>query len=232
MIKKRADLRPKIWHLSARSEKVADRSRLGDHNTMLLVLIVGACSLHRKRESVDLGSRSGRPGKGRHRDSHNQGKHFDLWGWAKGGESLHHWRHRPAPVAEVQIPAPMSRSGNWSNVRTLYHCTDRDSARSIMSNMQFKPGKPGMFGEGIYFAATPEQARAKAKIAGIEDGVTITADVFLGFVLEVPAARNSLTKEEVYEHGCHSVHGITDSGDDYVVFKPDSIQKIVGADGL
>jgi hypothetical protein len=141
-------------------------------------------------------------------------------------------RGKPAPVIEVPIPAPLKRSGGWDNVKTLYHCTNQKFARLIISNMEFKPGNSGMFGAGIYFAASPEKAKYKARTSKDGNPVTITAEVFLGFMLDVPSARNSLTKEEVYKYGCHSVHGVANSGDEYIVYKADSIQKVVGVTGL
>jgi hypothetical protein len=126
----------------------------------------------------------------------------------------------------------MNRTGNWSNMKTLYHCTNQDSARSILSNMEFRPGKSGMFGPGIYFAATPRKAKHKAMMDGNGHAVTIAAEVFLGFMLQVPSARHSLTKEEVYSYGCHSVHGLANSGDEYIVFTSDNIRKVVGVAGL
>jgi hypothetical protein len=142
----------------------------------------------------------------------------------------HHHHHHPPPTG-ITIPAPLKRTGDWHNIKTLYHCTKREFARSIVSNMEFKPGKSGMFGAGIYFAETPEQAKSKAANDGNGDAVTVTAEVYLGFMLEVPSARHSLTKDEVYSYGCHSVHGLASGGSEYIVFTPHSI-RVTGVVGL
>jgi hypothetical protein len=47
-------------------------------------------------------------------------------------------------------------------------------------------------------------------------------------MLEVPGARNGLTKEEVYSYGCHSVHGKARTGDEYVVFDPQNVVRVTG----
>jgi hypothetical protein len=78
-----------------------------------------------------------------------------------------------------------------------------------------------MFGPGIYFAGCKEDAHVKA-LHGKD--VTIVAVVWLGFTLEVPSARNDLTREAVYNYGCHSVHGKTRStGDEWVIFDTQNI---------
>jgi hypothetical protein len=75
-----------------------------------------------------------------------------------------------------------------------------------------------MFGPGIYFAENPSDAKRKARPSNVQpgNGMVIRAHVWIGWVLVVPGARNSLTKEEVYSYGCHSVIGRA-TGDEYVV---------------
>jgi hypothetical protein len=75
-----------------------------------------------------------------------------------------------------------------------------------------------MFGPGIYFAETVEDARRKAQHVQRGDAVVLQAYVWMGFVLEVPSKRDTLTKEEVYSYGCHSVRGQANRGKEYVVY--------------
>jgi hypothetical protein len=90
-----------------------------------------------------------------------------------------------------------------------------------------------MFGGGIYFADSEYAARKKALHAPSYDCVVITAKVWLGFMLEVPSAMSDLTKHEVYDYGCHSIHGKTRrTGDEYVTFDQHNIIAFIRFDGL
>jgi hypothetical protein len=82
-----------------------------------------------------------------------------------------------------------------------------------------KPGNHGMYGAGIYFAATPEAARRKARFDGSGDDVLITAEVWVGIMLEVRAPMGHLNMQLLRSYGCHSVHGVGGNGDEFVVFK-------------
>lgn len=46
-------------------------------------------------------------------------------------------------------------------VRTVYHATTRESVESILNDQFLKPGSNGMFGPGIYVAATPLISKMK-----------------------------------------------------------------------
>jgi hypothetical protein len=131
------------------------------------------------------------------------------------------------------MPQGLRRSGNWFNVKTLYHCTNRFAAGSIRYSGDFEPGRKGMFGPGIYFAESARAARTKSRHATADDCVVITAHVWLGFMLEVPCAMNDLTMKDVYDYGCHSIHGKTRStGDEYVIFEPRNVLRMSGFEGL
>jgi hypothetical protein len=56
--------------------------------------------------------------------------------------------------------------------------------------------------------------------------VVITAKVWLGFTLQVDDSRSTLTKEEVYSYGCHSIHGTRQNGDEYVVFDAENVASV------
>jgi hypothetical protein len=117
--------------------------------------------------------------------------------------------------------------GGWLNTRKLYHATSVESARSIRRSGRFKPGSQGLFGAGIYFAATKEAAQDKAR-HGYD--VVITVIVWLGFMLEVPkalAGQIPLTRQLVYEFGCHSIHGTgLQTGEEGVVFDAQNIVEL------
>jgi hypothetical protein len=83
-----------------------------------------------------------------------------------------------------------------------------------------------MFGPGIYWATTKSKAKSKALYATAGESVVITAKIWLGFMLYVPAARPTLTREEVYGYGCHSIHGKARSGDEYILFDPENVASV------
>jgi hypothetical protein len=83
-----------------------------------------------------------------------------------------------------------------------------------------KPGSSGMYGAGIYFALTPDDARRKARSHGSVDDVVITADVWVGMMLEVKSPMAHLNGHLVCGYGCNSVRGSGGNGDEFVVFRP------------
>jgi hypothetical protein len=48
--------------------------------------------------------------------------------------------------------------------RTLYHQTTLEGALAIIAQHKFKPSKNGWFGDGIYFAGSPEDTKKKRMI--------------------------------------------------------------------
>jgi hypothetical protein len=137
--------------------------------------------------------------------------------------SSEHW---PDPVQKKAIPYGLSRSGHWGNYKNVYHCTNREAARSIFASGKFRPGDSGMWGPGIYFAETEADARRKAQHATDGRCVIIGAKVWLGFVLEVPEARGYLRQQDVYDYGCHSVRGKANRGYEYVMYDPRNVREI------
>jgi hypothetical protein len=124
-------------------------------------------------------------------------------------------------------------AGGWLNTRKLYHATSAASARSIRQSGQFRPGTGGLFGAGIYFAATKQAAQKKSRHG---NGAVITVMVWLGFTLEVSkpkAGQFRLSQQMVCEFGCHSVHGTgIQTGEEWAVFYPQNIVELCHFEGL
>jgi hypothetical protein len=79
-----------------------------------------------------------------------------------------------------------------------------------------------MFGGGIYFAESPEEAKRKALLSNAPygDRMVIRAHIWMGWMLEVPGPMKGLTKDSVVSYGCHSVRGKdrTPAGYEFVVY--------------
>jgi hypothetical protein len=130
----------------------------------------------------------------------------------------------PDQCGQSDLPPNTSKTSNPQEVRTLYHATSRHAAQEIQSSGEMKPGTRGMYGAGMYFASTKEDARRKARFDGSGEDMLITADVWVGCMLEVRSPMGHLTGELVRSYGCHSVHGIGGNGDEFVVFRPHRIR--------
>jgi hypothetical protein len=87
-----------------------------------------------------------------------------------------------------------------------------------------------MYGGGIYFAKTEQDARRKARFDGSGDDALIIADVWLGPMLELRTAMPNLHGRLVRSYGCTSVHGCGGNGDEYVVYRPHrvNVKQIIG----
>merc|ERR1712113_713778 len=85
----------------------------------------------------------------------------------------------PAPA-----PAP-SASPSGSNVMTLYHQTSPEIAALILKT-NFKPGKDGWCGGGIYFATSPDATHTKAIGVESHTGFILEVQVDVGKVLHLP----------------------------------------------
>ncbi|CAD7925521.1 unnamed protein product [Amoebophrya sp. A120] len=68
----------------------------------------------------------------------------------------------------------------WNGKVTMYHATDRQSARSIINQQHMSPGSGGMLGPGIYFSMNCEAASRKRRRYDDDDQVTLSATVDLG----------------------------------------------------
>lgn len=95
----------------------------------------------------------------------------------------------------------------YLGVRKVYHATTTASGNSIMNDRALKKGKNGMFGPGIYFAATSDIARMKCRHVHHDVDVFVHCNVDFGFALVLEEPHNDLSLEELREYGCNSVMG-------------------------
>ena len=109
------------------------------------------------------------------------------------------------------------------HVRTLYHQTDADAARSIKSSQSFRLGKDGLAGAGIYFAVSKSDTDHKAH----KKGVILSADVRLGRVKKISSSGDgSITFESLQSEGYDSVEIPRPGGTEFVVYSPDQVRQV------
>jgi hypothetical protein len=93
------------------------------------------------------------------------------------------------------------------------------------------PGKGGLFGGGMYFAATPEIAMYKQAKDGFRMGAAILLTVLVDFgdALVIEGSAHNMTNEILNARGCQSVFGRQNpaSGWEYVVYDSDRIIEFV-----
>lgn len=114
-----------------------------------------------------------------------------------------------------------SISGYPELILKLYHETDELGVAGIHDIQMMKAGSDGMLGGAIYFAETPEEARAKSE----HKGIMLEVLVRVGWILVLTReANHSLSKEMIQSVGCDSVKSIGHlTGPEYVVYDPDQI---------
>jgi hypothetical protein len=111
--------------------------------------------------------------------------------------------------------------------RTLYHQTDPEAAKAILSTQCMRRGEKGMVGGGIYFAETPLATQHKA----LHHGVILAADVKLGkFKLIAQDGDRGITFQSLVQQGCDSVMFFRPGGTEYVVYSSDQVTNIRVAD--
>lgn len=104
----------------------------------------------------------------------------------------------------------------------LYHQTSPEAANAIVKSQQFRLGKDGFAGGGIYFALTPEETDRKAHVKG----VILTADVRLGRVAKIHGKEPGITAEYLAKNGIDSIYLVRPTGSEYVVYYPDQVKNI------
>lgn len=97
-------------------------------------------------------------------------------------------------------------------VRTVYHATTRESVESILNDQFLKPGSNGMFGPGIYFAATPFISKMKCTHIHRSIDAYILCEVDFGNALILEKPDTSLTLDSVKQHWCNSIVGRSEVG--------------------
>ena len=106
---------------------------------------------------------------------------------------------------------------------TLYHQTDAESAQRILDTGRMFRGFAGALGGGIYFAATPDDTKRKAR----RQGAILECSVRLGRIKEVTACDTTLTFTKLQRERFDSVlyQGFS-SGPEYVVYNFDQVRPL------
>lgn len=113
------------------------------------------------------------------------------------------------------------------SVKKLYHQTNPQAAEAIIASQVFFPGKVGILGGGIYFAASVSDTDRKAE----SKGVILVADVSLGRIATFTAHYPKLTLQELKKQGYDSSYIMMNSGPEYVVYDTSQVKNIRYASG-
>ena len=110
-----------------------------------------------------------------------------------------------------------------SNIKTLYHQTDHDSANKILNSGYMLRGSSGLGGGGIYFATSVHHTNHKA----IKKGVVLRCKVKLGKVKQISKYGDyDITFDKLSSEGYDSVLIPRDNGHEYVVYNWDQVEAI------
>lgn len=115
------------------------------------------------------------------------------------------YKHLPLSIDECNLEE--ISEGYYKTVlgiRLVYHATTYEAAQNILKDMYLVKGSKGMFGAGIYFAATMEIAKHKCRT---NVGAYVIAKVDFGTALIRCAPEKTLTLDEIKRYGCDSVMG-------------------------
>jgi len=114
-----------------------------------------------------------------------------------------------------------SSSSRVGNARTLYHQTDLDGLRGILSTGRMNRGSSGYAGGGIYFAGSASETHQKAH----SKGAILRANVSLGSSKTISKSDGDIDFNSLKRSGYDSVHiqGLR-TGDEYVVYNSDQVQ--------
>jgi hypothetical protein len=116
----------------------------------------------------------------------------------------------------------------YSELRPLYHVTNREAAQCIVHQRRMRRGGSGMFGGAIYFAQRPEIAVKKARSWLIPNDAVICAMVDLGRSAVLNRQCHHLTKKKMRDWNFHSVTGRQNEGKptEYAIYDYRRIQII------
>jgi hypothetical protein len=107
----------------------------------------------------------------------------------------------------------------------LFHATTRAAAESILRQGRMDPGRGGIFGAGIYFAAKPEIAQRKCQHDKRPHDVVIQARVDLGKAAMLDQPCPAVTPLTLRQWGCNSIQERQkpESDWEYMVFDPGTV---------
>ena len=123
---------------------------------------------------------------------------------------------QPKSIEDLYPKAPLTlddlygtevEEGIWKvylGTRIVYHATTYEAAKSILNDMHLVKGSKGMFGPGIYFAASMEIAKHKSRVCV---GAYVICKVDFGYAIVLGSPCKNLTLEDIREYGCDSVMG-------------------------
>lgn len=113
-------------------------------------------------------------------------------------------------------------------VRKVFHATSSKNAFSITDDAEMRKGSFGMFGPGIYFAATRDIAEHKCRAAGHPAEGFIVCQVNFGYALILDSPNKNLTKTDIANLKCDSVMGRSAVGRDweFVVYDENRVRQM------
>lgn len=116
----------------------------------------------------------------------------------------------------------ISDSNDVENIKTLYHQTSKQNAKSILKSGCMYPGVSGLAGGGVYFATNPKDTNHKA----INKGVILECEVALGRVKTISPNGSDIKPKQLYNDGYQSVLIPRSGGLEYVVYNHEHIISI------
>ena len=133
----------------------------------------------------------------------------------------------PETKAKLQLQLQRKQGGQGDRVTTnhqvLYHATDEAAAQAILTSQQMVRGSAGAAGGGIYFAASPADARRKARTTG---SVVLKARVALGSSKVLSQTDPNISFTSLQREGCDSVRLTALHGDEFIVYNWDQVRQI------
>lgn len=134
---------------------------------------------------------------------------------------------RAKQMKKIQEDVCRNGFNHQKGCRVLYHQTDNKAADKIIDSQIMIRGPAGLFGAGIYFAATAKETTLKAH----KQGVILQCVVYLGKVKEVQAPDPQMTFSTLLKQKYDSLVGkngnsFLHSGDEYVEYNKDQVLSI------
>lgn len=113
--------------------------------------------------------------------------------------------------------------GQNNDIMILYHVTNPENGQKIKQSNRMQRSKQGVFGGGIYFAETAQDANYKAK----HRGILVTCRVYVGKCLEVNNTNaGKFTFTSLYKKGYDSIwapNGGVNGTPDRVIYNWDQV---------
>jgi hypothetical protein len=147
---------------------------------------------------------------------------------AKRIESM--WKDRQRTSIQSEVQPTSVPVAEYLGIRTVYHTTTQEAARSIFSQGRIGPRTSERPEAGISFADTLEQARLKTRSGA--NTVVVKAKVDFGTALVWDGPCPAMTLETLHSIGCDSVQVRSSQGaeSEYLIYEPNRIKSVSPVD--